>query len=281
MDDNQRRPGHKTFRGFSLPEGTEAEPTVVDRQLPDDDAVDAHDDVKKTIPAQSLAALGVPAGSASSRGSPPAGVIVDPSIPRAARVPPEAASPKRDPAMPAAPPPPPAPDDFPPSRGPAVTNDPDSVPRRGGTPLVEIEVIHEHGPAPSTDRPWRTVEVWTRNRIYVLDSHMVCIEVSDRLTRSSVGDHPFMGMRLVGGQHREGESIELSFPFPRPGTEAVFEKPGAPKGGSFSRTSAVTRVVLRLHIVTVAPNYVVPTWEQVSGQFAAPKIRKRGEIDKD
>lgn len=259
MDENQRRAGHKTIRGYGLPDG-EAEPTVVDRQPPDDD----HED-KKTIPAEAL-----------SRDSPPAGVVLDPAL-RPARVPAES----RDP-LPRAPAPPPSPDIVSSPKGPALTNDPDSVvPRRGGTPLVEIEVIHEHGPAPSTDRPWRTVEVWTRNRIYVLDSHMCCIEVSDRLTRTSVGDHPFLTMRLVGGQHREGDSIELSFPFPRPGTEAVFEKPGAPKGGSFSRTSAVTRVVLRLHIVTVAPNYVVPTWEQVSGQFAAPKIRKRGEIDKD
>ncbi len=139
---------------------------------------------------------------------------------------------------------------------------------RGGTPLVEIEVIHEHGPAPHTDKPWRTLEVWTRNRIYTLDPHLCCVEVRDRSSREIVHDHPFLGMRLVGGQHREGDSIELSYPFPRPGTEAVFEKPQA-KRGQFSRTSAVTRVVLRLHIVTVAPTHVVPTWEEITGSFEA------------
>jgi hypothetical protein len=138
--------------------------------------------------------------------------------------------------------------------------------RGGGTPLVEIEVIHEHGPAPHTDKPWRTLEVWTRNRIYTLDPSLNCVEVRDRASREVVEDHPFIGLRLVGGQHREGESIELSYPFPRPGTEAVFERPGA-KHGQFSRTSAVTRVVLRLHIVTVAPNHVVPTWEEITGSF--------------
>lgn len=135
-----------------------------------------------------------------------------------------------------------------------------------GTPLVEIEVIHEHGPAPHTDKPWRTLEVWTRNRIYTLDPGLCCVEVRDRASREIVQDHPFIGMRLVGGQHREGDSIELSYPFPRPGTEGVFERPNE-KRGQFSRTSAVTRVVLRLHIVTVAPSHVVPTWEEITGSF--------------
>jgi hypothetical protein len=142
---------------------------------------------------------------------------------------------------------------------------------RRGTPLVEIEVVHEHGPAPSTDRPWRTVEIWTRNRVYTLDSRMICVEVMDRATRAVVEDHPFLGMRLVGGQHREGEKIELSYPFPRPSTEAVFEQATRDRrGGTFSRTSAVTRVVLRLHIVTVAPSYVVPTWEEITGSLLPP-----------
>jgi len=144
---------------------------------------------------------------------------------------------------------------------------------RRGTPVVEIEVVHEHGPAPSTDRPFRTVEVWTRNRVYTLDALLICVEVMDRATRNIVTDHPFLGMRLVGGQHREGERIELSHPFPRPGTEAVFEQAGpGSRAGAFSRTSAVTRVVLRLHIVTVMPSHVVPTWEEITGSILPPPI---------
>lgn len=139
-------------------------------------------------------------------------------------------------------------------------------PRKQGThdrvPLVEIEIVHEHGPAPQMERPWRTVEVWTRNRIYTMGASMVCIDVRDRATRKSVADHPFLGKRLVGGQHREDDVIELSHPFPRPGTEAVFESGGGRHGG-FSRTSTVDRVVLRLHVITVAPTSVVPTWEEI------------------
>ncbi|MBW2460489.1 MAG: hypothetical protein JRH11_02500 [Deltaproteobacteria bacterium] len=166
------------------------------------------------------------------------------------------------------------PTEQPPAPAPAPA--PAAAPTHRGTPVIEIEVIHEHGPAPSTDRPFRTVEVWTRNRIYTLDAVLVCIEVTDRASRQIVGDHPFLGMRLVGGQHREGERIELSHPFPRPGTEAVFEEVGdmvrPGRAGGFSRTSAVSRVVLRLHIVTVMPNHVVPTWEEITGSILPPPI---------
>jgi len=149
---------------------------------------------------------------------------------------------------------------------PPVHEEPAPAKRRGGTPMIEIEVVHEHGPAPNTERPWRTLDVWTRNRIYTLDPTMLCVEVRNRAERDVVDGHPFVGMRLVGGQHREGENIELSYPFPRPGTEAVFEQTGK-RRGNFSRTSPVTRVILRLHIVTVAPTYVVPTWEEITGAF--------------
>ena len=102
--------------------------------------------------------------------------------------------------------------------------------------------------------------------------------MTDRGTQGVISEHPFLGLRLVGGQHREGESIELSSPFPRPGTEAVFEQVGMGRGGSFSRTSAVTRVVLRLHIVTVSPNYVVPTWAEITQSFGSP-VRTSSEDD--
>jgi len=154
---------------------------------------------------------------------------------------------------------------------------PPTLHRHNRTPLIEIEVVHEVGPAPQTERPWHMVEIWTRNRVYTLDQAMSCVDVVDRASRKKVTDHPFLGMRMVGGQHRDGDSIELSHPFPRPGTEAVFERGSGRRDGSFSRTSAVTRVILRLHIVTVAPSYVVPTWEDITGSFpAAYVVRKDG-----
>lgn len=137
---------------------------------------------------------------------------------------------------------------------------------RQAAPLIELEVVHEHGPAPSLDRPFGCVEIWTRNRIYLVDAQMICLEVRDRSTRQSLPEHAFLGMRLVGGQGLGDDRMELSFPFPRPGNEAVFETVGKRKLG-FSRTSEVARVILRMHIVTVAPSRVIPTWEELSGSF--------------
>ena len=130
-------------------------------------------------------------------------------------------------------------------------------------PLVEIEVLHQHGPAPRMDQPAQTLEVWTQNRIYTMDPGNTCVLVTDRKSGREDREHSFIGFKLVGGQHRDGETFELSYPFPRPGTEAVFEHPSA-RRGNFSRTSTVTRVVLRLHVVTVSQTRVVPTWSDLT-----------------
>ena len=143
-------------------------------------------------------------------------------------------------------------------------------PRTDEPPLVEIEVVHRRGAAPRMDQPPQTLEVWTRNRVYVLDPHLVCVGVADLGGGPPDPRHPFVGYRLVGGQHRDGDTFELSYPFPRPGTEAVFEHPTGVRG-NFSRTSTVTRVVLRLHVVTVAPSVVVPTWSTITSPGISTK----------
>jgi hypothetical protein len=154
----------------------------------------------------------------------------------------------------------PAPGD-PPDRSRSVSRF--QAPDSKDVPLVEIEVVHEFGPAPASDTKFRTVEVWTRNRVYSLGSMMECTEVRDQETRKAVLDHPFLGARLLGGQHRAGDTMEMSHPFPRPGTEAVFEKRDQATV-RFFRTSTVTRVVLRLHILTVTATSVVPTWAEIT-----------------
>lgn len=130
-------------------------------------------------------------------------------------------------------------------------------------PLVEVEVIHEHGPAPMPELLRRTLEVYTANHVYVLDPHMRCIEVRNPATGEQVTDHTFLGARLVGGQ-RQGEQVfELSYPLPLPGNLAVFEgRKGKQK--LFSTTSLVKRMVIRLHLVTVPVNRVAPTWAKLT-----------------
>ena len=136
--------------------------------------------------------------------------------------------------------------------------------RRRGRPAIDIDLIHERRTAPLPDRRWVFVEVWTRNTIYALDSRLVCIEVVDQVSRKSDPEHALLGARLVGGQRKGGEAMELSHPFPRPGSEAVFEQ-SAGKQARFSQTSTVTRVVLRLRVLSVATEQTVPAWEEITG----------------
>jgi hypothetical protein len=146
---------------------------------------------------------------------------------------------------------------------------------RRGQPALDIDLIHERRTAPLPDHEWTFVEIWTRNTIYALDSRLVCIAVVDQTSRKSHGEHALLNARLVGGQRRDGDSMELSHPFPRPGSEAVFEQT---KGRQvrFSQTSTVTRVVLRLRVLTVASDNLLPTWEEITGHHDAIVPSKGG-----
>jgi hypothetical protein len=146
---------------------------------------------------------------------------------------------------------------------------PPAAPRRG-QPAVDIDLIHERRTAPLPDHEWTFVEIWTRNTIYALDSRLVCIAVVDQSTRKNHAGHALLGARLVGGQQRDGDTMELSHPFPRPGSDAVFEQS---KGRQvrFSQTSTVLRVVLRLRVLTVASDSILPTWEEITGHHDVPE----------
>jgi hypothetical protein len=135
-------------------------------------------------------------------------------------------------------------------------------------PMLEVEAIYQQGPVPQ-DEPLRILEVWTRNRIYKMSPAMLCVEVVDRATGAVDRGSEFLGQRLVGGQLRDGAAIELSHPFPRPGAEAVFER-AAGASGALSRTSIVSRVVLRLHVVKVDPRGVAPTWAELKKASIIP-----------
>jgi hypothetical protein len=143
-----------------------------------------------------------------------------------------------------------------------------------GPPAVEIDLVYEHRTSPLPDSHWCFLEIWTRNTIYQLDSALECIDVMDLATRRSIADHPLRGARLVGGQSYDGEGMELSHPFPRPGSEAVFEQASG-RNVRFSQTSTVTRVVMRLRVLKVEPERLLPTWEEVSGSWDRRSGRPR------
>jgi hypothetical protein len=136
--------------------------------------------------------------------------------------------------------------------------------RYSNLPAIEVELIHEVRRPPSVDRPWTMAEVWTQNRVYHIDVNMRCIEVTDIGTQKAVTDHGLLGARLLGGQHNDEKMTYLSHPFPRPGTEAVFEQ-SLKNDVMFSHSSTVTRVVLRLRQLSIMTGGERVTWDQIAG----------------
>ena len=136
--------------------------------------------------------------------------------------------------------------------------------RYSNLPAIEIELVHEVRRPPTVDRPWAMAEVWTQNRVYHIDTNMVCIEVTEIGTNKPVTDHGLIGARLLGGQHNDAQNTYLSHPFPRPGTEAVFEQ-SRKNDVMFSHSSTVTRVVLRLRQISIVNGGERFTWDQIAG----------------
>jgi hypothetical protein len=137
--------------------------------------------------------------------------------------------------------------------------------RFGNLPAIEIELVHEVRRPPSVDRPWAMLEVWTQNTVYSIGLDMRCIEVTDIATQKPNLEHGLLGARLLGGQHDEDGQTFLSHPYPRPGTEAVFEQPRPADGVIFSHSSTVTRVVLRLRQLTIVTGGAHQSWDQIAG----------------
>lgn len=134
------------------------------------------------------------------------------------------------------------------------------------SPFVEVDLVHETGTASTAQAPWRALEIWTRNRIYGVDWNMICIEVIDRDTGALDPNHALLGAKLAGGQIREDGRVELSYPCPRPGCEAVFQPPH--RKGGFAQTSTVLRVVLRLRILTVIPEQMANAWSDLTSRVS-------------
>jgi hypothetical protein len=126
-------------------------------------------------------------------------------------------------------------------------------------PMVDVEVIHERSRVPRPPPFSGCYEIWTQNNVYAIDARMRCVEVRERGSGDVRGDHPFLNARLVGGQFQQ-DSMEMSYPLPRPGSFAVFEMKKNNRR-QFTRTSAVERVVLRMRIVTIADASIAPPWE--------------------
>lgn len=135
-------------------------------------------------------------------------------------------------------------------------------------PPVEVVVEAHKGPMKRAAK-WRAIEIWTKNRVYSVDSTGVCIEVLDRAAGRPDEDHALLGARLAGGQRKEGQRLKLSHPYPVPGTEAVFRLP-AGRAGRFGQTSKVERVVLRLRVADMPLLESEPVWDELAAGNSIP-----------
>lgn len=173
--------------------------------------------------------------------------------------------------VPAAPPPPPSErweDHQVPPRTVRMPSAPKSILppsfQRGGRG-VELLVVDETQLPGTEKRVWRAAEVWTKRRVYGLDSTFKCFEILDRVTGRPEAGHDMLGARLGGGRLREKETVRFSYPLPLPGMEAMFMK-----GKKHGYTSAVERMIVRVRVLHTSTDDVQPSWEEIASRWSEP-----------
>lgn len=114
----------------------------------------------------------------------------------------------------------------------------------GDAPALAVVVIDEDAPYSGTTLARAAFEVWTRNRVYLLDAALNCLEVTCRDTGLAEAGSRCRGYRLAGARRRVGDVVEFWRPLPVPGSVAIFASAGRPSADSVT-TSTVERVVVR------------------------------------
>ena len=124
---------------------------------------------------------------------------------------------------------------------------------------VELVIIDEHQVSGGERRPWRAAEVWTKRRMYGLDSSFRCIEILDRKTGEPETTH-----EMLGGRLRMRDTVRYSYPLPLPGMEAMFTK-----GKKHGYTSAVEKMIVRVRVLHASADEA-PLWEQIGTRWSEP-----------
>jgi hypothetical protein len=128
---------------------------------------------------------------------------------------------------------------------------------------IELLVIDERQVPGAERRPWRAAEVWTKRRVYGLDSTFRCVEILDRETgRPEIG-HEMLGARLGGGRERDKETVRFSYPLPLPGMEAMFSK-----GKKHGYTSAIERMIVRIRVLHTSADDAAPSWDEIASRWS-------------
>ncbi len=128
-------------------------------------------------------------------------------------------------------------------------------------PEVLTETIAQ---LPTNGRPRGAYEVWTQNRVYHLDSTLLCIRVADQASGTADTRHPLLGSKLVGGRRTTPDGNELCTPLPERGCEAVFQLRDSRGRLRLSSTSIVTRVVLRRYRISIGRRDEAATWGKIT-----------------
>lgn len=148
-----------------------------------------------------------------------------------------------------------------PARVPRTSDAPKSAAVEG----IELIVIDERQVAGGERRPWRAAEVWTKRRVYGLDSTFRCVEILDRETGRPELTHEMLGARLGGGRMRDKDAVRFSYPLPLPGMEAMFSK-----GKKHGYTSAVERMVVRIRVLHTSADEASPSWDDIASRWSEP-----------
>ncbi len=142
-----------------------------------------------------------------------------------------------------------------------------SPPRAAGK-SIELFVIDETQLPGSERKPWRAAEIWTKRRVYGLDSSFKCFEILARETGRLEAGHELVGARLGGGRLREVDTVRFSYPYPLPGMEAIFMK-----GKKHGYTSPVERMIVRVRVLHTAAGETLPTWDEIASRWSEPPPR--------
>jgi hypothetical protein len=146
----------------------------------------------------------------------------------------------------------------------------DSAPALETIPRPAVEVEDRRISPVGLRHAQHAYEIWTKNRVYNLDARLECMGVIDLASGQNNAQHPFLGMRLVGGQSQGEEGTELSYPLPVPGSDAVFQKMDKRGKIRLSVTSRVTRVILHVKRVKVQSQERDTAWGNITATGTNP-----------
>ncbi len=134
---------------------------------------------------------------------------------------------------------------------------------------IELSLIRRRGASEAdANDEWVALEIWTRNRMYLVSGLMKCIGVFDTTNNSNEPKHKLLGAVLTGGRSQVKGELQLSQPYPIPGMKAVFryQIPGR-KTFRFVTTSEVSRVMLRVGVTTFTGDEDEQSFHELTARF--------------